>query len=228
VPIAIGAPAPTNDALALTDGTCPGFLPACTREGASGIRDAIGMIIGGVRCFAARANGVRRFMGDHTRKSDQIWGFCHAQQVCDTRAAGRPGRKSATMGGRAGNRRRMSRSGASRRPPAALPLYARLPAASPRHRPAAMKRIFARSRCRERSLPAALCIGLDFGAWLGLAPKQISTGDRTILGAISRRGNRYLRALFVQAAWVVLIRMKDWDRYGLKAWIASRRATAVL
>ena len=46
--------------------------------------------------------------------------------------------------------------------------------------------------------------GRDFGAWLGLVPKQISTGDRTILGPISRRGNRYLRALFVQAAWVVL------------------------
>ena len=61
--------------------------------------------------------------------------------------------------------------------------------------------------------------GRDFGAWLGLVPKQISTGDRTILGAISRHGNRYLRALFVQAAWVVLIRIKDWDRYGLKAWI---------
>jgi transposase len=44
--------------------------------------------------------------------------------------------------------------------------------------------------------------GRDFGAWLGPVPKQISTGDRTILGAISRRGNRYLRALFVQAAWV--------------------------
>jgi transposase len=33
----------------------------------------------------------------------------------------------------------------------------------------------------------------DFGAWLGLVPKQISTGDRTILGKISKRGNRYLR-----------------------------------
>ena len=42
--------------------------------------------------------------------------------------------------------------------------------------------------------------GRDFGAWLGLVPKQISTGDRTILGKISRRGNRYLRVLFVQAA----------------------------
>jgi transposase len=44
--------------------------------------------------------------------------------------------------------------------------------------------------------------GRDFGAWLGLVPKQISTGDRTILGKISRRGDRYLRVLFVQAACV--------------------------
>ena len=44
--------------------------------------------------------------------------------------------------------------------------------------------------------------GRDFAAWLGLVPKQISTGDRTILGKISKRGNRYLRVLFVQAAWV--------------------------
>jgi transposase len=48
--------------------------------------------------------------------------------------------------------------------------------------------------------------GRDFAAWLGLVPKQISTGDRTILGKVSKRGNRYLRVLFVQAAWVVLIK----------------------
>src|SRR5437879_12130650 len=67
--------------------------------------------------------------------------------------------------------------------------------------------------------------GRDFGAWLGLVPKQISTGDRTILGKISRRGNRYLRALFVQAAWVVLVKIgpKHWDRYGLKSWIEAAR-----
>jgi transposase len=63
--------------------------------------------------------------------------------------------------------------------------------------------------------------GRDFAAWLGLVPKQISTGDRTILGSISRRGNRYLRVLFVQAAWVVLIRPKNWERYGLKSWLES-------
>ena len=67
--------------------------------------------------------------------------------------------------------------------------------------------------------------GRDFGAWLGLVPKQISTGDRTILGKISKRGNRYLRVLFVQAAWVVLVRVKpkDWERYGLKSWIEAAK-----
>jgi transposase len=31
---------------------------------------------------------------------------------------------------------------------------------------------------------------------------SLSTGDRTMLGSISKRGNRYLRSLFVQAAWL--------------------------
>jgi transposase len=65
--------------------------------------------------------------------------------------------------------------------------------------------------------------GRDFAAWLGLVPKQISTGDRTILGKISKRGNRYLRVLFVQAAWVVLIKPKSWERYGLKPWIEAAK-----
>jgi transposase len=65
--------------------------------------------------------------------------------------------------------------------------------------------------------------GRDFAAWLGLVPKQISTGDRTILGKISRRGNRYLRVLFVQAAWVVLIKPTVWERHGLKSWIETAK-----
>ena len=65
--------------------------------------------------------------------------------------------------------------------------------------------------------------GRDFGAWLGLVPKQISTGDRTILGKITKRGNRYLRVLFVQAAWVVLVKPKSWERYGLKPWIEAAK-----
>jgi transposase len=65
--------------------------------------------------------------------------------------------------------------------------------------------------------------GRDFAASLGLVPKQIFTGDRTILGAISRRGNRYLRVLFVQAAWVVLVRPKNWEHYELKTWIEAAK-----
>jgi transposase len=65
--------------------------------------------------------------------------------------------------------------------------------------------------------------GRDFAAWLGLVPKQNSTGDRTILGKISKRGNRYLRVLFVQAAWVVLIKPKSWERHGLRPWIEAAK-----
>ena len=58
--------------------------------------------------------------------------------------------------------------------------------------------------------------GRNFAAWLGLVPKQISTGDRTILGSISKRGNRYLRVLFVQAAWVTLVKVSPnrWEGTG--------------
>jgi transposase len=67
--------------------------------------------------------------------------------------------------------------------------------------------------------------GRDFGAWLGLVPKQMSTGHRTILGSISRPGNRYLRKLFVQAAWVVLVKVRpeQRQRYGLKSWIEAAK-----
>jgi transposase len=65
----------------------------------------------------------------------------------------------------------------------------------------------------------------DFAAWLGLVPRQISTGDRTILGKISKRGNRYLRVLFVQAAWVVLVKVKPtrWQGHGLRPWIEAAK-----
>ncbi len=67
--------------------------------------------------------------------------------------------------------------------------------------------------------------GRDFAAWLGLVPRQISTGDRTILGKISKRGNRYLRTLFVQAAWVVLVKIKStrWGSHALKNWIEGAK-----
>ncbi len=54
----------------------------------------------------------------------------------------------------------------------------------------------------------------------------MSTGDRTILGSISKRGsNRYLRKLFVQAAsgraWLSSGRSSE--RYGLKFWIEAAK-----
>lgn len=70
---------------------------------------------------------------------------------------------------------------------------------------------------------AAFSKGRDFAAWIGLAPKQISTGDRTILGKVSKRGNRYLRKLFVQAAWVLLVQPASWQRNGLVAWIEAAK-----
>ena len=48
-------------------------------------------------------------------------------------------------------------------------------------------------------ISSAIAKGRDFSAWIGLVPKQLSTGDRTILGRITKRGNGYLRTLFMQA-----------------------------
>ena len=52
--------------------------------------------------------------------------------------------------------------------------------------------------------------GRDFAAWVGLVPTQYSTGGRTILGRITKRGSRYLRMLFVQAAKVIMMRQNRW------------------
>lgn len=61
--------------------------------------------------------------------------------------------------------------------------------------------------------------GRDFGAWLGLVPEQFSTGGRSILGGISKRGSSYLRMLFVQAARVIMMRKKLWPRFSFGAWL---------
>lgn len=61
--------------------------------------------------------------------------------------------------------------------------------------------------------------GRDFSAWLGLVPRQYSTGGRPILGRISKRGSRYLRMLFVQAANVILMRPHMWQRFSFGPWL---------
>ncbi len=63
--------------------------------------------------------------------------------------------------------------------------------------------------------------GRDFGAWLGLVPRQYSTGGRSILGSISKRGSRYLRTLFIQAANVILMRPQNWEKFSFGAWLQN-------
>jgi transposase len=65
----------------------------------------------------------------------------------------------------------------------------------------------------------AFAKGRDYSAWLGLVPRQMSTGDRTILGRLSKRGNSYLRMLFIQAARVILLRPANWPKHGFGAWL---------
>jgi transposase len=67
--------------------------------------------------------------------------------------------------------------------------------------------------------------GRDFGAWLGLVPRQYSTGGKPILGRISKRGSKYLRTLFVQAAHIILMRPHNWEKFSFGPWLteASKR-----
>src|SRR4051812_4567279 len=63
--------------------------------------------------------------------------------------------------------------------------------------------------------------GRDFGAWLGLVPRQYSTGGRSVLGRISKRGSKYLRTLLIQAAKVLLMRPHNWPRYSFGVWLKA-------
>jgi transposase len=42
--------------------------------------------------------------------------------------------------------------------------------------------------------------GAQFGAWLGLVPRQHSSGGKNNLGGITKRGDTYLRSLLIQGA----------------------------
>src|SRR5262249_37949000 len=50
--------------------------------------------------------------------------------------------------------------------------------------------------------------GREFAAWLGLVPRQNSTGGKTRLGRISKRGNQYLRRPMINGASANLLRSK--------------------
>src|SRR6266542_281318 len=52
--------------------------------------------------------------------------------------------------------------------------------------------------------PTAFRSGRDFAAWIGLVPRQDSTGGKQKLGPISKQGDRYLRRILVVGAHAVL------------------------
>jgi len=52
--------------------------------------------------------------------------------------------------------------------------------------------------------PKAFRSGRDFSAWVGLVPKQSSSGGKQKLGRISKQGDRYLRSLFTAGALSVI------------------------
>lgn len=57
--------------------------------------------------------------------------------------------------------------------------------------------------------PHAFGSARDVSAWIGLVPKQNSTGSKERLGSISKAGNRYLRSLLVVGALSVIRRAKQ-------------------
>ena len=52
--------------------------------------------------------------------------------------------------------------------------------------------------------PRAFRSGRNFSAWVGLVPKQHSSGGKEKLGSISKQGDRYLRSLFTAGALAVI------------------------
>jgi transposase len=70
--------------------------------------------------------------------------------------------------------------------------------------------------------------GRDLAAWIGLVPRQNSSGGKERLGGISRAGNRYLRQMLVVGAMAVI---RHAERHGSKrAWLIElmkRRAKKV-
>ena len=52
--------------------------------------------------------------------------------------------------------------------------------------------------------PKSFRSGRNFSAWIGIVPKQHSSGGKNRLGSISKQGDRYLRGLFVAGALAVI------------------------
>jgi transposase len=72
---------------------------------------------------------------------------------------------------------------------------------------------------------AAFHKGREFAAWMGLVPKQYSTGGKAKLYGISKRGNNYLRKILIHGARAVVLRSKR-ERIAMGAWMTSLETRA--
>jgi len=68
--------------------------------------------------------------------------------------------------------------------------------------------------------PRTFRSGRDFSAWIGLVPKQSSSGGKPRLGSISKQGDRYLRGLFTAGALAV-IRYAKIHGIGHRPWLTA-------
>ena len=77
--------------------------------------------------------------------------------------------------------------------------------------------------------PSVFRSGRDMSAWIGLVPKQNSTGGKEKLGSISKAGNRYLRKLLVVGALSVIKRAKilGYTRHPWLVRLMERRSTKI-
>ncbi|WP_045066530.1 IS110 family transposase, partial [Photobacterium leiognathi] len=66
--------------------------------------------------------------------------------------------------------------------------------------------------------------GRNMAAWLGLVPRQYSTGGKTKLLGVSKRGNKHLRTLFIHGARAVLSRLETTGKV-FGQWLVDLRAS---
>ena len=71
--------------------------------------------------------------------------------------------------------------------------------------------------------PSIFKSGRDFAAWLGLTPKQNSSGGKEKLGAITKKGNAYILRLLVLGS-TSLLRVAGKRKGTLRDWIVALRA----
>jgi transposase len=77
--------------------------------------------------------------------------------------------------------------------------------------------------------PKAFRSGRDFAAWIGLVPRQDSTGGKHKLGPISKQGDRYLRRILIVGAHAVLRYARQHpDRYPWLTRLLARRPFKVV